>query len=183
MNRISTPITFVHELRHASLSAQKDVPGPEVRFVEELRRFSEQSIPIVHAPMHDLPSIDGFLIVRLSSDLGLFWSNFDSACLAELAPRIVLIGTDRSLESEGELKTNLVAAAIDEPAFHRWRLAASTDGAWTLYGRCDIGQLAGADCLKPYTGGYCHLFSVSHLGLPHLLCDYLAVIEQARASI
>jgi len=120
--------------------------------------------------------------VRLSNDLGLFWSNFDSACLAELAPRIVLIGTDRSLESEGELKANLVAAAIDEPAFHQWRLAAPTDGAWALYGRCDIGQLVGADCLKPYTGGYCHLFSISHLGLPHLLSDYLAALEQARAS-
>ena len=174
------PITFVYESQRGALATQNEPTGADSRFVEELRRFSGQSVPVVRGPVDDILSTDGFLIIRIAADRGIF--PHESARLVEAAPRVVLIGTDRTGEWEHALEANLVAAAIDKTAFQDWCIGTPVDGAWNLYGRRDIGRLIGADCFKPYTARYCHLFSTSHLGLPHLLCDYLAAIEQAGAS-
>ena len=76
-----------------------------------------------------------------------------------------------------------MAAAIDEWSLQQWQSSTATAAAaWWLYGRRDIGERVGGSCLKPYSGGYCNLFSFDHTGLPHLLVDYLSALTQAMLN-
>jgi len=152
------------------------------RFLAELRQYSGQDVPVLVGTLEVALDTDGFILLPFTGALQQALTDCLPAQRAGLAARLVPLGVGSIDPLDETTDIIAVAAAIDEPSLQRWQSGAPSAGAWGLYGRHDIGDIIGAGCFKPYSGSYCSLFSAVHLGLPHLLVDYLSALTQTMLN-
>jgi hypothetical protein len=157
--------------------------GPESLspFLDELAAHTGASIAVERSFLRDIHPAADFVLLSASIAPSLALAECALQRRAELASKLVPLRISNTdiFETLEELS---LPAAITSLALVEWR-ASRHDGlpASGLHGQREIGQAAGASCVKLFQSQrYCYLESKIHHGLPHLLADYLRAWARFR---
>ncbi len=159
------------------LSPNRAIPfavGPEryQRLVDELSRYAGVQVQIIRGELRAAPT-DTYVLFAGSGDISRSLRDCGPALADQLAPRIVLIDVSWQ-KAVAQLEEHRLAGAVDSLRLSEW--LARPSSCTGLFGlRTLVGPL-GASCVPLALLGsthYCLLQSKHHLGMPHLLADYL----------
>jgi hypothetical protein len=181
---IHTPITVVYNTYSIVATSAETYRRRDHldRFVEELRRYTRQAVPLVFSRLCEALPLDGFIILNPFNGIIDALEEVDAGQRVQVAARLVPINMFLTHTLENEMESRSMVAAIDSHSIHSWELPRRPPApVYQLYGQRRLGSLIGARPVPP--GGserYCRLQSTSHEGLPHLLADYLAAFEKSQ---
>lgn len=179
---IDTPLTVVYN-SYSTVSTSTDTYERRDHlnhFTEELRRYTAQAVPLIFSRLCDALPLDGFIVVDPQNGPDGALEEVDAEQRSEVAARLIPINVSRSRNVERLLESRTVVAAIDSLSFHQWELPRRPPAPiYQLYGRRHLAPFIGARCSPLHMSEhYCWLESRGHMGLPHLLVDYLAAFEK-----
>jgi hypothetical protein len=163
-----------------SLSSEQAAPR-YARFLAEVSRHLEHTVPLVQMPLRDIAPSDSFIILE-TPDLGLSLATCEQEQRIELARRLIPVYPPRGRGAfHAQMEQFSVAAAIEASAIASWEHADPADrNAGGLTGKRDLALHIDASCMDDLAMppvGYCFLVSTKHYGIPHLLADYLRCLR------
>jgi hypothetical protein len=154
------------------------------RFLDELSSQLGASIPVIHGELREMYPAEGYIILVSRNHPKLSLDQCDTAHLKEISARLVALFVDPHHDFDLLLEPFSLAAAISSLAFVEWQgTPPDRVGARGLYGLRGACGVIGAECVDLFSSEhYCYLQSKTHMGLPHLLADYLFRLPDIRSA-
>lgn len=151
------------------------------RLRSELSHHAGADVRLVEGPFPDVVPAEGFVLLAARDHPGLTLQRCSDEQLAEVARRTLPVGVSRKGLLD-MLERFALAGAIESFALAEWEgTEPDAIGAWGLYGHKELAGSIGATCQELYASArYCYLGSETHVGLAHLLADYLRTLAPAE---